>query len=209
MLPQTASPAFEQGDQGCAGSVDRGVMVGLGEAEAQGRPVFVTGQARITTGGHHRDLAVGVAGLRPTLTEGGYRHVHQGRVDGRQVVMAQAELDQPARPIGLDQHIGAAHEVAQSVTVCLGAVQVEHDRPLAPVVGPVIERPLRIDHIADEGSQVTSALATRRLNGDHVGSQLGQDETSAMTPVVTQIEHSIRRQHRQLPSVKRTHRSAR
>ena len=98
----------------------------------------------------------------------GDRHVHQPRVQARQVIPADPEPVHDTRAEVLDDDVGAADEVEEYL-VARCALQVEHQRALAAVP-------------ADEAEELEAErIAARRLDLDDVGTQLGEQQRTERT----------------------------
>ena len=122
---------------------------------------------------HHRALVAGHVAVRALPAPPRHRGVHEARVERAHRVVAETDRVEHAGLVRLDQHVGMTRQVAQDLAVAL-VVDVEHDAALATT-------PERVGGVlADLGT-------TRRLDLDHVGTEVGEQLTDLCT-------HTVRRQ---------------
>src|SRR5207249_4238958 len=104
----------------------------------------------------------------PGRAVAGDRHVHQPRVQARQVIPADPEPVHDTRAEVLDDDVGAADEVEEYLAARC-ALQVEYQRALAAVP-------------ADEAEELEpERIAARRLDLDDVGAELGEQQRTERT----------------------------
>ena len=162
---------------------------------AQRRPVGIAGHHHVHRRGLQREVRDCPLRLGPVRAERRDRHVHQLRIDLRQGAVAQPQGIHPARPGRLDHDVGRGSQVPQLGRALVGR-QIQHHAALAPVVGPVMQRTLGILNITSKGGQPPRRRPLRRLHGDHVGTHLGEDRPAQVTPLVGEVQHPERAQHR-------------
>jgi hypothetical protein len=123
----------DQGGADREGCGEAAQDVGDGEARAQGAGAGRAG------GAHHPrqaldDLVVGRAPAQGAVgAEPGHRAVDQAGVDRAQVLPAEAQALQHARPEVLQQHVGAAHQAGHGLPAA-GGLQVQGQGALARVL---------------------------------------------------------------------------
>ena len=114
--------------------------------------------------------AVALGSLQPVSA---HAAVDEVRVTRRRRVGVEAEL---VEHVGLQvghEHVGVGEELLHPGLTFVGA-EIEHDRPLAPVV----ERVRRVRHLAfhaDRPEHVAHRVAARRLDLDDVGTPVGEE----------------------------------
>ena len=91
-------------------------------------------------------------------------------VDLDEVVKAKAKLGQRTGPHGLDDHVRTAHQLAVNLESGL-LLEVQADASLASM-GVQVEKRASLD---DRPCHLADIVASRRLDLDHVGSQVGQE----------------------------------
>ena len=183
VLAEAGDPPVAQRQQGRARHLRPGVDPDLRGADPHRWPVGVAVERHLAAGGVERQVGADPAGLRPVATERGERHGDQRRVGLAEGV--EVDRHGPA----LEQHVRRHRQLGELVR------RLDHHRALAPVVGPVVERPLDPRLLPGPRTDVAGTHALRRLDGDHLGPQLRQLEAGEVAPMVGEVEHPIRRQH--------------
>ena len=61
------------------------------------------------------------------------------------------------------------------------------------------ERALRPEHVVDERLDGPAAGTVGRLDGDDIGTELGQQQPRELTSLIGQVEDSVGREHEQRP----------
>jgi hypothetical protein len=120
-------------------------------------------------GAGDRDVAEVVAGgggERAVLAPAGHPAVDQPRVASQAVVRAEAEPLRRTGPETFDQHVGGGHQVEDGGDR-VGVLEVERDA-----------RPAAVEQV---GGAAGERLATRPVDADHVGAEVGQDHARMRT----------------------------
>ena len=107
VLPAVRAVRFVQGNQRGRRGGGTGVQIALGNAQADGRPVFVSGNDEWSAAGQNNQIAIRIAGLWPVLSERRNRDINQPRIICCQLVIAQAVFGQGAGIIRFDQEFCA------------------------------------------------------------------------------------------------------
>ena len=158
-----------QGGQDRDGRVQARHDVEHRDARPVRRPVRVTGQAH--QAGHGLDHEV-VAGqvLAPGRAETADRGVDDGRVDGADRVVVEAELGEPAGLEVLHEDVRAPGELLRQREVALLA-QVQRHRPLVAVDGQEVGgSPVP----GDRRDPAAGVVAARALHLDHIRTEIAQ-----------------------------------
>jgi hypothetical protein len=156
----------------CAGGgEDAGLVVGLEAERAQRRPVLVP--VHVEHAAHRLGDGVGRApvAVGARLSEGRDPGDDEAGVPGAECLGAEPERGERARRLRLDQHVGARGERGEPLGL---PAPVEDQAPLAQVVEPEEQAPLRVRHAVHEGRDSPRRVAARRLDLHHVGAEAGQ-----------------------------------
>ena len=149
------------------------VQVGLRNAQPHRRPIRVAGENQRTAGGHDDQIAVGVARLRPVLSERRDRNVDERGIDFREIGEPEMVLRQVAGIVRLDQKIGALDQPHKKIAAGV-ALEVERDRALVAVVRPPIERAVGMRRVLVERTDAARGRSADRLDLDDVGAHVGE-----------------------------------
>ena len=192
VLAATGPLALVVGDERGAGRLRAGVQIRLRHAEPQRGTVCVADiqSAR----GVNDEVALRVFCLWPGLPESADRDVYQRRVDGGYGVVVEPQFGHPSRRLRLDQKVRAAGELQQVLPPLLSC-DVERDAAFVPAVGPPVKRLLRARLVASKWTETSAGVAFRRLDRNHVGSEVGQYLAAEQATFVGEIEDSVRAQH--------------
>ena len=132
----------------------------------------MTAERQRTGIGHVVDVVPGLVDVRAGRAVPADRGVDESWVDLGECVVADTESVHDARAERLDEHVGAADEVAEDVAALVG-LEVARHRSLAPVEGQVRAR-LTGRRVWRHPADVV-ALA-RLLDLDDVGAEVGEHE---------------------------------
>ena len=69
--------------------------------------------------------------------------------------------------------------------------EIEHHRPLAPVVVPKVERALRMIDIVDERSDPSSRATAGRFDLDDIRAEAGQGQAAVLGLLVGEFRHLV------------------
>src|SRR4051812_33560119 len=117
----------------------------------------------------------GVPGAQPVgaaLPPARQRHMDQAGVQYLQRRARKAELIEGAGPEAFDQNIGKLHQPLEGGPVRIG-LEIEMDNGLASVDQLVTRR----EAVRVDATQPAHRIASRRLDLDHIGAQIGKDLT--------------------------------
>ena len=147
--------------------------------DPHGRPIVVAREHELAARRGHREVGRRPRRLRTRPAERRDRHGHEPRVVRQQPV----EVDRHGT--ALDEHVSRP---AEGVEVD----RIERDGPLAAVVRQMPEASFQPGFVADERAGAAHRRSLRRLDQDHIGAELAEQEPGQMATVVGQIEHSVR-----------------
>ena len=107
-----------------------------------------------------------------------------------------------ARRVGFDQEVGALDQTAQH-RLALGGVEIERDAALVAVVGPPVERALRVRPSSANGPMRRAGEPPGGSTFDHVGAEIAEDLAAQQAALVGQVEDAIGAQHgRSIPAAR-------
>ena len=123
----------------------------------------------------------------------------QGRVGFAQRLELQPEPGKVRPRSRVEQDVGRAGERSERCAVSFVS-QIEHDRPLLPVVVPEEERALGIDAVAVERADRAGAVPPGRLDLDHFGAEPGEEQSRVFALLVCDLDDSHAGEHRGIRS---------
>jgi hypothetical protein len=185
-------------DQRRDGGLGASMQVSLGDADAYGRPIVVAAKHEGAAGGQDNEVAVGVMCLRTVLTERRDRDIDQGRVDRRDIGIAESTLGKRAGGVRLDEEVRARDEAPQDRLPVVG-VEIQRDAPLVAVVGPPVQRAVGMRVVLIKRPEPPSRRSARWLHLDHVGTEVAQDLAAEQAALGGEVEHTVGTQHRPPP----------
>jgi len=194
VLPKAGPDALVMRHESAECSIGASMEVGLRyRRETHRRPIVVAGEKQRPAGGKDHEIGIGVVHLRPVLAERADRDVDELRVDGRERREAEPVLFELAWGFGLDEKVGFLHELEQDRPP-LVTTPIEGDAALVAVVGPPVERAVRPWLVGKERPEPSRARASRRFDLNHVGSEVAKDLPAEKSPLVGEIQYSVRRE---------------
>ena len=117
------------------------------------------------------DVVAGAVGVRPAMSESGTLAVDEGRVDGGQGFVVNAQPPGYVGAVVGEDDVGLPGEAAHDGGG-FGAGQVQRYRAFAPVVGQK-----RAAFGGQHGLGVAPQVAPGRFHFDHIGAHIGQQHT--------------------------------
>ena len=203
MLPVIRAVRFIQGNQRGWRGGGAGVQIALGNAQADGRAVFVSGNDERPAARQNNQVAIRIAGLWPVLSERGNRDINQPWIVCRQLVIAQAVFGQVPGLSDSTQEFCALGQAPKNI-LAFRPRNIESDPPLIAVIGPPVERVFRIFLILIEGPQLAGRGASGGLDFNDISAEIGQDLAAQQAALRCQVKDSIRVEHSVTPALAMT-----
>jgi len=194
VLPAAGALALHMRNQRPDGRVAPRVRVGLWDANSCRRTVLVARQVGKAARRHLGEVAAAPLCLGSCLAEVTDRHIHQARLDARQILVPQPDLGQLSRTPGLDQEVGSRNETQQDLAIILAA-KIQSQASLVARIGGPKERPLEFITAPAVRSDPARRRATRRFDLDYISPEVCEDLPAEQPVLVSQIQDTIGREH--------------
>ena len=184
------------GEHRAAGRVGRGVGPSLRSGDANGAAVAVARHQQRRAGGPDHEIGSRVAGLRAGLAEGGDRGIDDLRRALGDLLVAEAELGHAADVAGFEDEIGGLDQAAGEFAPA-GMAEIAGDSALAAGVGGPEDRAFVAGAgLAEEWGKAAAAGAGRRLDLNHVGTEVGEYLPGEDAALVAEVDHAVGSEHR-------------
>ena len=190
VTPRAGAVAGPQRDHRPRRRLGAGVQLGLGHRDAHRRAVLVAAEVLHPAHGPAGDVGGAVMRPRAGLPVGRDRGVDEAGVGRGEVVEAQPPLGEVARCERLDQYVGAARELAKRLGP-IGALDVEYRAALVEAVGGPEEAAFGVFDADGERPAPARQTALRRLDLDHVGTQVGEHLAAPVEAAFRQVEDAV------------------
>src|SRR5262249_53894585 len=102
----------------------------------------------------------------------------------------------------LDEKMRAAAQAAQHRLTFAG-LEVEGDAALVAVVGPPVQRVIRVRLIFIEGAESAGRRTARRFELGHIRAEVGEDLSAEQPALGRKVEDTIGAKHRPPPTEKK------
>ena len=177
MLPLTGALAVGQCRLDGDDRVEAGEDIDIGDADLLRFALGCAGQVHKAAHGLDQKVVTGPRRVGTVLAEAGDRAIDDGRVDGLEARVVEAEPCQGADLEVLDEDIGTAGQPAHDLPPFL-LPEIDHDRPLAAIAGMEIGGIAgAIAIVEDRRSPPPGIVARRALDLDHLSAEIGKDLT--------------------------------